>query len=333
MSNRITRGEGLFGRIQTETLAVGGREVGVLPFTGKTFFVDPLNGSDSYSGKSLAQAFATLPAGYAALTSGANDVLVLVGNGAAAGSAFLDEGLTWAKNAAHMIGIAAPGQLSQRARIAPTAAVTAFANLFTVSGAGCYFGNVSWVHEFTTGMAAQICMTITGVRNVFDGCHLAGMVDAASAASTTSRSLLISNAGENYFNRCTIGVDTIARGVANASVQIAGGSPRNVFRDCIFPFWSSAGDCLGVIVAAAAGSDRFQLFDRCLFVNAVKSTGTTMTALCTLAASMGGMLVFKDCCLIGITGFGSDATSRGQIYIEGGTPATASTGLAVAPTA
>ena len=332
MSNRITKGLGLFGRIETDTLAVAGRDTGISPFTGKNFFVDPLNGSDNYSGKSLAQAFATLGAGYAALRTGKNDTLVLVGNGAAAGSAFLSAGLAWEKDAAHMIGIAAPTQLSQRARIAPTAGVTAFANLFTVSGNGCYFGNLQWVHEFTTGTTAQICMTITGLRNVFDGCHLAGMVDAASAASATSRSLKISAGEENYFHRCTIGVDTISRGVANASVQFAAGSTRNIFRDCIFPFMCGADTPLGIIVAAAAGSDRFQLFDRCLFINAIKSTSTAMAGLCTLAAAMGGMLVFKDCTLIGITEYGTDATSRAQIYVDGAVVDAGASGIAVNPT-
>ena len=94
----------------------------------------------------------------------------------------------------------------------------------------------------------------------------------------------------------------------------------------------SATSPLGIIVAAAAGSDRFQLFDRCLFMNAIQSTSSTMAGLSTLAASMGGLLLFKDVAMVGITEFGTDATSRGQCYVEGGTPTAATTGIAVNPT-
>ena len=40
----------------------------------------------------------------------------------------------------------------------------------------------------------------------------------------------------------------------------------------------------------------------------------------------------KDATLVGITEFGTDATTRGQIYIDGGTPTAATTGIAVNPT-
>lgn len=60
---------------------------------------------------------------------------------------------------------------------------------------------------------------------------------------------------------------------------------------------------------------------------------TTMTALCDLNATMGGYLLFVEPCLVRITGFGGDATDRGQIYVSGAVSAAATSGLAVAPTA
>jgi hypothetical protein len=40
----------------------------------------------------------------------------------------------------------------------------------------------------------------------------------------------------------------------------------------------------------------------------------------------------KDCTLVGITEFGTDATSRGQIYVDGAAATAATTGIAVNPT-
>ncbi len=315
--------------LRAQINAVVGRAIGVT--TGKIFYLDPLRGYDGNTGLEPTKAFKTLAAGYTALRTGWNDVLVLIGDGGTTATARLSAGFTWAKSAAHLIGVASGVNISNRARIAPTSGVTAFANFFTVSGSGCLFDNVQWFHGFDTGTSAQICMTVSGGRNYFRNCHLAGMGDQTSADSATSRSLKISTTGENQFDRCTIGLDTVTRGAANASVEFSGGCPRNVFRDCLFPFMCDAATPLGIIVSAAAGSDRFQLFDRCSFINAIGSTSTTMTALATLAASIGGLHLFKDCTLVGITDFGSDATTLAQQYVDGAAPTAATSGIAVNP--
>lgn len=292
---------------------------------GSVFFVDPVSGSNSYDGRTPATAFLTLPAALAAATAGANDLVFLLGDGATTATARLSANLDWNKNATHLIGVSSGTMISGRARIAPTAAIAAFANFFTVSAAGCRFANLAWFHGFDAGGTNAIAMAVAGSRNRFDNCHIAGMgsTDHADADSAGSRSLKIT-AGENEFNGCTIGLDTVARGAANASVEFAGGAPRNIFRDCLFPFMCSAATPIGIKVAAAAGSDRFQLFQRCLFVNAIKSTSTQMSALATLAANMGGMIVLDNCSTIGMTAIGTDATSNAQIYTTG--PAVANVG-------
>lgn len=302
---------------------------------GDIYFVNPFTGAgggyDGNTGLYPSQALGTLAAGYNKLREGKNDVLALISNGLTTATARLSSAFTWSKNAAHLVGVCAPGIMSQRSRIAPTSGVTAFANLFTVSGSGCLFQNVQWFHGFGTGTTAQICLAVSGGRNVWVNCHIAGMGDAASAADAGSRSLKITSTGENFFKHCCIGIDTVARSAANASVEFGGvGNPRNVFEDCLFPFMCSAATPLGILVSAAAASDRFQLFRKCQFINAVKSTSTTMDALATLAANIGGMIVLEDPLLIGVTAYGTDATSKAQMYILGPTPNNGA-GIAVNP--
>ena len=293
--------------------------------TGKIFYCDAVNGDDESTGTAPQELspgvgpVATLAAGYALLTEGANDVLVLIGNGLSSGSARISANFTWSKNAAHLVGICSPSLISQRARIAPpTGVATAFANFFTVSGSGCFFSNFELFQGFATGVAAEICLTVTGSRNVFSNVQVAGMGDtsaSAGAASTTSRNLKISG-GENLFVDCVIGLDTIARSVANASIEFAGGAARNIFRRCLLISQATIATAIGIYTAGAAAIDRFTLFDDCAFINAVNSGGTAMNALIQIAASSGGMIVLKNCMCVGITKT-VDATSATQAWVYG----------------
>lgn len=331
---------------------------GAIPFTGTYFFCDPANGNDGNSGKSPAKAVKTLYKAHSLCTSGKNDVVYLISDGATTGTARLSAALaatvdstattgtlTWSKSATHLIGICAPSSIGQRARIAPpsgtyTMATFGSGNFVVVSGAGCLFQNLSFSHGFSTGGASQICLTVSSAsHNVFVNCNILGAVDAASAQATTSRSLVLSQAHNNLFKGCVIGNDTVARTVANTTVEFIGGAggasgcARNIFEDCIFPVYATATTTLCLLGTAANAIDRFALFNKCIFINPPMTSSAQMAALLTYGGG-GGTFIFKDCCLAGkITGFGTDATTRVYTVIEGGTPAAATTGLAVAPTA
>lgn len=291
-----------------------------LSTTGNVYYLDPVNGYNGNNGLSPTSAVQSLAAGYALLASGKNDVLVLISNGASSGSARLSAGFTWAKDAAHLVGVCSPVPISQRARIAPTSAITAFANFFTVSGNGCVFANLQFFQGFNVGVAAEICLTVTGSRNAFVNCHIAGMGDAVSAGDAASRSLLISGGGqENYFNHCTIGLDTVPRTLANASVEISGGGPRNVFEECFFLFDSTDGLQYGILGAAAAALDRWLLLKGCQAINSVGSGSTTLAVFLKLAATVGGIVCFdQNSALYGFTAIG-DATTKAQTWLGGGT--------------
>jgi hypothetical protein len=303
----------------------------------KKIFLDPVNGNDANDGLGVSRAVQSLSVAYGLLTAGKNETLVLIGNGAASGTLRVDAAFTWAKDATHMVGVCSPALFSQRARIAPTASTAAFTPFFTISGNGCLFQNLQWWHGFTVGAATQVNLVVSGNRNVFINCHIAGMgdTDSASAGGAGSRSLKLggAGAGENLFLDCVIGIDTVTRSAANASIEFHGGATRNVFRRCIFPFMASAATPLAVIGSAAGCLDRFNHFDECQFVNAIKSTSTQITALATLAAAAGGLLLFTNPTLVGITGFGSDATTRAQEYITGVASGSTTTGIGYNPSA
>ena len=95
-------------------------------------------------------------------------------------------------------------------------------------------------------------------------------------------------------------------------------------------FATNAG-VLGVITAGAAAIDRFTLFNRLTVLNSIKSgSGTAITGLCSLAASAGGLLMFRDLAMVGVSSLGADATSKAQIY-EFGPANSTSTGIGANP--
>lgn len=326
---------------------------GGIPFTGNYWFVDPVNGLDGNSGQSPNDPFKTLYQGHNHATAGNNDVVVLIGNGASSGSARLSTALAqnidstvtagtlvWSKAATHLVGVCAPSMYAQRARIAPptgtyTQATFGSANFVTVTASGCFFGNFSVFNGFSTGGTNQICWTDTGSRNAYANVAFGGMGDATSAADAGSRSLKVGAAGsgENFFSHCTIGIDTVTRSAANASLEFSGGTPRNVFEDCIFPFQTSSASVLGILGTGNACVDRSNYFRRTLFSNNIKSTSTQMTALVSFTTSApGGLLNFDaGSSMIGITKWG-DTNGLANSYVMAGSPTNSTSGIAVNPT-
>lgn len=331
MSGLITLvGEGavtrdLLNALNNNFAAVGG-------FPGNKIYVDAVNGSDNGSG-AIDSPLRTLLAAYNQARDGKNDTIVLIGDGTTAGTARVNSSFTWSKNAVHLIGIDSGVNISNRARIAPSSGVTAFTPYFLISGSGCRFENIQWFMGFSTGTTNMIGLNVTGSRNMFLNCHIAGLADTASAQDAGSRSLKIGSggSGENMFVNCVIGIDTVTRTVANASVEFAGATPRNQFINCVFPVMTSAATPLVVLGTGAGCVDRFQYFFNCMIINAVKSTSTTLTvAMSFTNAAPGGMIVLDQCTVVGATDWG-DANFFSNAFVNMSAPSASAGGLAVVP--
>ncbi len=345
------------GVTNVDALEVGGvptMGMAGLPLTtGTVFFVDPVNGANGNDG-SAQTPLATLYAAHDRCTAGNNDVVVLVGNGAASGTARLSLALaqattpaattgtlTWSKNATHLVGMAAPTMVAQRARIAPPTgtylASTFNADVFvSVTGSGCIFSNISTFCGFSTGSASMVNWSDTGSRNYYNNVQFGGFGDTASAQGTGARALLVGAAGsgENTFNNCVIGLDTVTRTVANASLEFAGATPRNVFTGCIFPMLTSSATTLSILGTGNGCVDRFQLFRGCAFINAMGSTATAQTVIASFTtASPGGLLAFDGSWFIGdaSTNWG-DTNALANSFISMSASSAGSGGIGVKPT-
>ena len=324
-----------------------------LPLTiGRVFFVDYVNGSDGNSG-SADNPLKTLYGAQFKMTAGNNDVAVIVGDGSTAATQRLSLAnaqvltpaatagtLVWAKAACHIVGMTAPTRVAARARIAPpsgtyTQATFGSGNFISVTASGCMFMNFSVFCGFSTGGLNQIAWTDSGGRNYYENVNIGGIGDAAAGADTGARNLLITGTtGENTFVNCTIGLDTVDRSVANASLEFAGGTPRNIFENCLFPMRATNAGVLSILGTGAACMDRYQLFNRCRFVNAMGSGATAQTVITSMTnAAPGGLMLMDNCTLVGNTNTNwGDANALAIMYVNGGSPTAGTNGIAINPT-
>lgn len=207
----------------------------------------------------------TIAEAEAALQGGINEVVLLSPE-----SHSLSSALTWDKSNSALIGLAPDASfMNQRSRIGMSAD---FAAMMTVSGNGNLFKNLYFMHG--RGNAANLnCLTVSGDRNVFVGCHFAGPQNEAEAAAAGYDLIRLDGAEETIFRGCTIGNVTITSTTTNL-VELQADAGAVMFEDCIFLINSGGADNT-VLKLDTGGMDRPIIFKNCIGI----STGTA----CTLA--------------------------------------------------
>ncbi len=281
---------------------------------GDVFFLDPANGNDSNTGKTPAEAFKTLPIAYAALTDNHNDVLVYI---AGTGSISLSVAFEWAKNYTHFLGVCSPTRVGQRARIFQAAGAVNLSPLFLISGSGCVFSNL-YIFQGVADTGSLIDVEVTGFRNYFKNVHFAGGGHTTQAIDG-GVSLCIAGGRENVFEDCTMGVDTVVAGAGVAAMNYAatGGAARNFFKNCNFTLHAGAAGCMFIELLGNAGLDRYQIFEKCRFINLAAQQ---MTSAIVVAAGFDKnnkrLLMDADCSMIGAPDWETGDT--GVVYIASG---------------
>lgn len=302
---------------------VGG--FGGIPLGGNWYFCDYANGSNGNDG-TLDSPFKTIAYAHELATAGNNDVIVIVGDGSTTASQRLEESLTWSKNATHLIGMTAPSMFAQRARITTlTTATTNINPLMTVSASGCLFANFSFFQGVGQASTDEQLILITGDRNAFVNVQFGGMGHANGAARAGSYVIGLSGGDENLFQGCAIGLETVARSAANASVKLVAASQRNIFQDCVFQMYPTAATPLFVDANLSGGlNGSTMIFRRCSFQALLgAASGTQPSVTATVHASVNGTIYFDQCttvaakyaaatALIKVAGFpGSDGFDGG----------------------
>lgn len=259
-----------------------------LPSVGDIFYVDPTTGSDTTNaGKSVEDAFASVSGALSAASADNDDVIVIAGTGST-GRTTEAAAVAWNKRRVHLIGNGAPRQMNSRNGVGVAATDTASA--FVISSNNCIFQNIS----FAAFVDADVLVEVTGEYNTFNGVHFQGIAHATPASEAGARSLLLTGAGENEFNDCVIGIDTVTRAAANASLELTGSCPRNIFRHCLFPVYTSNAGAFWVKADTGNCYERFLMFEDCMFTNATLGSSTAMTVGMKLSNTGNGQVYFKN---------------------------------------
>lgn len=294
---------------------------------GSIYFVKPSSGSDGNIGTSPDTAFKTLAKALSAATANQNDVIYMFAesNSAASCTDYQSTTLDWNKDGVHLIGVNAGQRMSHRARIALISTYNTASNLMTVSANGCLFANLE-IFEGVAGTNPTGCLKVTGTRNHFLNCHIAGIGNDANDIAGAYSLALIGNASENYFESCVIGLDTIARGSdVNSEIYVAtlagARAARNIFKDCIIQGYCASAGNYTFLTAAAGSIDRYMIFQNCIFTNpgATVSSGANLT-YAFIVTTANGRVVLHD---TSITGADDVADNPGTIFSNRPIPASA----------
>jgi len=271
-----------------------------LPSVGNIWYVDP-GKSVSGSGRTQEDAFKTVGEAYNAMVADNDDVCVIAPS-SSTGRTSETATLTWAKRRTHIVGNGPLRRGWNRAGIAFASTVTTPS--MTISANNCSFTNFMIYNSNDV----NVLVNHTGDYNTFNYVHFAGIANATTGDDTAGRCIVLTGSDDNQFNNCMFGIDTVQSSDANAQIELATGSARNAFRDCVITHWSDNAGSLFVIADGTNDIDRYVLFDHCWFHNPIHSGGTNNTVGMNLGADIGGAVFLWDSWLTGATDWADDFT-------------------------
>lgn len=286
-----------FGRLLASGIDTDGTNVKIPGLSqavgrGKVFYVDAANGSATGNAISASTALNSLTLAYDKMVTGRHDIVKLIPS---TSSISLASSLTWAKNFAHLIGDGAVGRMNMRSRIGHSAN---FTPLMTISGYGCSFQNLYFMHG--RGSATNLVgISITGGRNEFHNVHFGGPMHATEG-DTSGYTLVSVASAENYFKDCFFGVDSVAFDDGALVKFNAGGdnSQRTIFENCIFLMNAAASPACFFLDTAAGLGEATAIFLNCQFIN----SGTALDYAIG-STGLGNFQIYFDnrCSFAGVT--------------------------------
>lgn len=180
-------------------------------------------------------------------------------------------------------------------------------SLINVTGSNNAFYNLHLSNTDADALAVN-ALKVTGSRNYFFNVH-AG-VGVADANTTITKSLWLSAAAENTFERCVFGLDTVDRGgIATYDIYLSGAVARNRFYDCETVRHSSTGTgCLAVYADTTTGG-RPTLFKNCVFTIWNTSGGNANCSYMFGSTGACDFVWFVDCTYPGYAALSNDSVA------------------------
>jgi len=253
-----------------------------LPSVGDIYYVDPGAGSDTgNSGTSANDAFKTVTKALSVMTADQDDVLIIAST-SSTGRTTEAAAIDWNKRRTHIVGNGPLRKINPRNGMSFGSAVVS--PCFTVSATNCSFTNIS-IAQFND---VNVLVNVTAAYNSFDHVHFQGIGHATTGGDTAGRSLVITGADETQVSNSTIGLDTVTRSAANASLELTGTCARTRFTNVDFPMFADNAGALWIKADTGNCYERFLKLEGCEFMNPDGSSSTTLTIGFDLSTSGNG---------------------------------------------
>jgi hypothetical protein len=302
---------------------------GMIPTSaGTIYFVDYGNGSDANPGTNINKPLKTVEYAYSLATSGADDIIALMGSSTHVLSAMLDV----SKSRVHFVGIdGTNGRMyGQNAKIS-LGVTTAATDVFCMKNTGTRnsFTNIKFISNNTVAESLY-CVGEGGEYALYTNCEIYKSTDL----DVTGSAELVLNGDSAQFIGCTIGslADARVGAIIRATVLLTAGlvGVGKVTRDCVFRdclFWIQAANAANRFVYGANANDveRMLLFSNCGFINNLAGAGTPGQAIAMGASLTTGNIILDPTC------FGTKITKMSTttgVLVTGPAPA-AGQGIAV----
>lgn len=277
--------------------------VGPLPFiNGQWYFVDPTDGSNTETGRTVVKAVADIQTAYGKCTSGAGDGIVLLSRGttSAGTTSYLDVPLLWTKHGITVVGRAAPTWMGQRARIANKERTTgSLITIAFVDTAGVYTITDSAEGFVTAGFVVGSTIEVDSTSNTNDGSYTIEIVEAGTL--TVTESVTTETA-------VTAGATTIKSYQAQL-INVSGAN--NVFMNLHIGNFGSSQYAVGALLVSGVRN----AFINCHMYGAGHATPAATTGAYDLEMNGASENLFRGCV------FGSDsiirAAANGNIRLDG----------------
>lgn len=278
--------------------------------------------------------YRTLEAAYSAVTTNANDVILL----SAHTTHSLATGIAWTKNRVHVIGMDGGGRLVQQGAKVELSGAVDSAYVIKVTGVRNSFKNIKFIQSSTHANALTVLQE-GGEGNLYENCTFTfGVVD--NLDQTTAHEVVAGSDSATYL-RCNFGTETLLTSAARSvfhidQVTTSQEFKSNILKECIFLISSSSSTATFVRLDAVGDILYTNIFDRCIFVASVDSAGGAAIAEAsqTGTSTVKGVLVYNYCSAFNCTDFSTATSGRNAAtQIVAVSPTAGTAGVGVAPTA
>ena len=269
---------------------------GLVPVPGNVYWIHPGGTAsvDGNSGLSPERARVTISSVQSSMVANQNDTVILIGNSSAAATNVVSESaaVAWSKNLTHIIGTGFT-RVAHRSSI--RASATSMVETLTLSADGVVLANFHITNQ-SSGAVANQCINYTGQRGSFYNLHIAAGFNQTGADRADMSDLLMNGSGEDYFESCTIGLDTVDRAGTGANVRFTGdkNTARVEFHKCRFTSQTDNSTFTPFVIPAAS-IDRYLILDNCMIINgATLSGGTQLAEALDVSSTAGGIVLLKQ---------------------------------------